>query len=168
MPLEGMTRPWHLDGNAVRLTGLVSGTTVSGRSVRDEEITLDGCSCLTFGDIQQPRQILFTVSRTPQLRRASFAGAHARLEKLHRSRVSKPWNRTNQGRGRQPSVPDSAVACRCRIRLTLGLTSRTLTYDSCTLTPDFKPRIDSQAFCLEISSRCHGLVRNPSHRVRQL
>lgn len=62
MPFEGMTRPWYLDGNAARLTGLVSGTTVSGRSVRDEEITLDGCSCLTFGDIQQPRQILFTVN----------------------------------------------------------------------------------------------------------
>ena len=62
MPFEGMTRPWYLDGNAERLAGLVSGTTVSGRSVRDEAITLDGCSCLTFGDIQQPRQILFTVN----------------------------------------------------------------------------------------------------------
>lgn len=62
MPFEGMSRPWYLDGNDLRLTGLVSGETVSGRSVSDEEITLDGCHCLTFGDTQQPRQITFTVN----------------------------------------------------------------------------------------------------------
>ena len=62
MPFKGMPRPWYLDGKAVRLAGLVSGTTVSGRSVCDEEITLDSCYCLTLGDIQQPRKILFTVN----------------------------------------------------------------------------------------------------------
>ena len=62
MRYRGLSRPWYLDRRAVRLTGLVSGTTVSGRSVRDEEITLEGCYCLTFGDMQQPRRITFTVN----------------------------------------------------------------------------------------------------------
>ena len=62
MPLHRTPPPWYLGGSDVRLTGLVSGTTVSGRSVRDEEITLDGCHCLTFGKMQQPRQISFIVN----------------------------------------------------------------------------------------------------------
>lgn len=60
--IEGIPRPWYLGGRDVRLTGLVSGTTVSGLSVRDEEITLDGCHCLTFGGIPQPERITFIVN----------------------------------------------------------------------------------------------------------
>ena len=62
MPIGGIPRPWYLGGSDVRLTGLVSGTTVSGRSVRDEEITLDGCHCLTFGRMPEPRRIKFIVN----------------------------------------------------------------------------------------------------------
>ena len=62
MPIEGIPRPWYLGGRDVRLTGLVSGTTVSGRSVRDEEITLDDCHCLTFGSTRQPKRITFIVN----------------------------------------------------------------------------------------------------------
>ena len=62
MPFEGVRRSWYLGGRDLRLAGLVSGTTVSGRSVRDEDITLDGCHCLTLGTMQQPRRITFTVN----------------------------------------------------------------------------------------------------------
>ena len=62
LPIKGIPRPWYLGGRDVRVTGFVSGTTVSGRSVRDEEITLDGCYCLTFGSMPQPERITFIVN----------------------------------------------------------------------------------------------------------
>ncbi len=82
MPLEGLPRPWYLDGAEHRLIGLVSGTTVSGRRVRDEEVTLDGCQCLTFGTMQQPRKIRFVVN-------AAYVGVSLRPdEELVASEVS--------------------------------------------------------------------------------
>ncbi len=62
MPFKGLPRPWYLRGDDQRLTGLVSGVTVSGRFVRDEEVTLDGCHCLTLGSMQQPRRVKFVVN----------------------------------------------------------------------------------------------------------
>ena len=61
MPLEDPLRPWYQRDDDQRLVGLVSGTTGSGRSIRDEAVTLDGCRCLTFGVMAQPREVKFTV-----------------------------------------------------------------------------------------------------------
>ncbi len=63
MPLPGVPLPWYLSGTQGRLSGLVSGTTVSGRTVTDAKVTLDDCHLLTVGMLQQPRQVVFAVNR---------------------------------------------------------------------------------------------------------
>lgn len=63
MPLPDLPVPWHLGGIHARLNGVVSGKTVSGRTVTDAEITLDDCHLLTLGSFQQPRNILLVVNR---------------------------------------------------------------------------------------------------------
>jgi len=62
MPLPSVPLPWYLNGAHGRLSGVVSGKTVSGRTVTDAEVTLDDCHLLTVGVLQQPRQVVFTVN----------------------------------------------------------------------------------------------------------
>lgn len=62
MPLPGIPLPWYLGGTHRRIVGCVSGKTISGRTVTDEEITLDDCHLLTSGWMQQPRQISLIVN----------------------------------------------------------------------------------------------------------
>lgn len=62
MPLPGVPLPWYLSGAHGRLTGVVSGKTVSGRTVTDAEVTIDDCHLLTVGVLQQPRRVVFTVN----------------------------------------------------------------------------------------------------------
>jgi len=63
MPLQGLRLPWYLGGPHSRLIGVASGETISGRSVRNTEITLEDCHLLTSGWLQQPRNIGFVVNR---------------------------------------------------------------------------------------------------------
>lgn len=63
MPLPGVPLPWYLSGTPGRLSGVVSGTTVSGRAVTDTPVTLDDCHLLTVGVLQQPRHVAFIVNR---------------------------------------------------------------------------------------------------------
>lgn len=63
MPFHGVPIPWYLGGSHSRLVGVVSGETVSARSVSDTAITLDDCHLLTSGWIQQPTHIAFIVNR---------------------------------------------------------------------------------------------------------
>lgn len=62
MPIGGVSVSWHLGGRHSRLVGVVSGKTVSGRTVTDIEITLDDCLLLTSGWFRQPRHIAFIVN----------------------------------------------------------------------------------------------------------
>ncbi|MCY3930448.1 MAG: hypothetical protein OXH70_01895 [Acidobacteria bacterium] len=62
-------RPWHLGGSHSTLVGVVSGTTASGRNVRDAQITLDRCHLLTVPWLQTPRDIRFIVN-------IAFIGTH--------------------------------------------------------------------------------------------
>lgn len=55
-------KPWYLGGSHSTLVGVVSGTTVSGRNVRDANITLDGCHLLTVAWFETPRDIRFVVN----------------------------------------------------------------------------------------------------------
>ena len=63
MPIYGVPVSWYLGGKHSRLVGIVSGKSVSGRTVRDTAITLDDCHLLTSGWLSQPRQIAFVVNR---------------------------------------------------------------------------------------------------------
>ncbi len=63
MFLSGLRLPWYLGGAHRRLVGIVSGKTISGRSVRDTPITLDDCHILTTSSFHQPRNIAFIVNR---------------------------------------------------------------------------------------------------------
>lgn len=60
---HGFPRNWYLGGDCGRLLGVVSGTTVSGRALQDEEITLDDCLPLTPAWLSEPSDIKFIVNR---------------------------------------------------------------------------------------------------------
>lgn len=63
MLFHGLPRNWYLGGDCGRLLGVVSGTTVSGRALQDEEITLDDCLLLTPAWLSEPSDIKFIVNR---------------------------------------------------------------------------------------------------------
>ncbi len=62
MPIYGVPVSWYLGGKHSRLVGIVSGKSVSGRTVKDTAITLDDCHILTSAWWSQPRHIAFIVN----------------------------------------------------------------------------------------------------------